>query len=160
MAKENKDEIKPLNSNPQPPAETPPKSVEEERAELQKLREELAAERKLLDEEMAELELSQQAAANSQLASDSKLPPTLVHIRDVPKNVAKSRDELKAWLKANNKKAVVRDYEVRLLGGKNKSRTVSPVTAIDESEAISKAFASRNIEGTQAYNPIAREIVA
>ncbi|EAQ81670.1 hypothetical protein [Blastopirellula marina] len=114
----------------------------------------MAEERQLLDEETAELEKSQQIAALRQLAEQANLPSTRIHRRDLPQDI----DNIPAWLTAHGKKGIVQDYEVTLRSGKGRPRVVSPVVAIDESEAISIAFASLKIENTQAYNPHVRRI--
>ncbi|TWT34696.1 hypothetical protein [Blastopirellula retiformator] len=119
-----------------------------ERAELAQLRAELTAERQLLDEELVLLEQSQQGAAQTKSASGR------IHQREVPADVRNVR----AWLRSQGKHAIVRDYEVTLRSGNGGPRVVSPITAIDEAEAISIAFAQLKIESTQAYNPYAKVI--
>lgn len=165
MAKDKSEEIKPLTSavpTVAPTAQTPsaapvaPKSIEEERAELEQLRADLAAERKLLDEEMAAMEQSQQLAALAIKACESDLPPNRIHKRDIPKDVT----NVKEWLEKIGKKIVVKTFEVHLFGPKGRNRRVENVIAVDESEAVSLAFERLRISDTQAYRPSAREIVA
>ncbi|MFI4875956.1 MAG: hypothetical protein ACIALR_11480 [Blastopirellula sp. JB062] len=137
--------------NPKKNESRPASSIESlaaERAELDKQRAEIAAERQLLDEELA--------ALSAPSATKSKTPPGRIHQRDLPPDVA----DLPAWLAQQGKKGIVRDYEVVLRGGKRRPITIGPIIAGDESEAISLAFAQRQIENTQAYNASVRRLEA
>lgn len=120
-----------------------------ERAELAKLRAELTEERQMLDDEIAQFSAKQRGEGERRPPGGER-----IHIRELPSDVANVR----VWLKANGKTAVVRDFEVTLRSGGGTPRVVSPVIAVDEAEAISIAFASLKIESTQAYNPHVRAI--